>query len=303
MWIEGENDEVDDDVVEGEVDDDESVEDDEGQSVEDRARQMGWKPKDEFSGPEDKWVSAEEFVRVGDEALPVLRERLRMMNSRDVKNQKQIDNLTQQISQLTETMTEFRDHARRSEERAFERAKKQIEADMDRAAEEGDMDEYKAKKQKLSEISAQEAQKKTAAAEKGKEQKPEGGEELPASVREFIKENSSWWEKDIVLTNTAIAMHQENLDSGMSEDESMEVLRDQLEETMPSRFKGKTKTRRRRNAVGESTLSRGGSPKGGKHTYENLPREAKEACDRFVRDIPGYTREEYLKEFDWEGAA
>lgn len=45
--------------------------------VETRARAMGWVDKDEFRGPADKWRPADEFVRKGEEDLPILRERLR----------------------------------------------------------------------------------------------------------------------------------------------------------------------------------------------------------------------------------
>jgi hypothetical protein len=45
--------------------------------TESRAKAMGWVPQDEFRGPKDKWRDAAEFVRVGEEDLPVVRERLR----------------------------------------------------------------------------------------------------------------------------------------------------------------------------------------------------------------------------------
>ena len=44
--------------------------------VEQRARDMGWVPKEEFRGPEENWKSAEDFVRIGENYMPVLKERL-----------------------------------------------------------------------------------------------------------------------------------------------------------------------------------------------------------------------------------
>jgi hypothetical protein len=35
-------------------------------------------------------------------------------------------------------------------------------------------------------------------------------------------------------------------------------------------------------------------------TYWNLPREAREACDRFCAKIPGFTREQYVSTYDWD---
>lgn len=43
------------------------IDDQEEQTAEDRAKAMGWKPKENYKGPEDKWVEAEEFVRRADE--------------------------------------------------------------------------------------------------------------------------------------------------------------------------------------------------------------------------------------------
>jgi hypothetical protein len=34
-------------------------------------------------------------------------------------------------------------------------------------------------------------------------------------------------------------------------------------------------------------------------TYDDLPAEAKAACDKYVRNIPKYTREDYVKDYDW----
>ena len=35
-------------------------------------------------------------------------------------------------------------------------------------------------------------------------------------------------------------------------------------------------------------------------SYESLPADAKKACDQFVRDIPGFKREDYLNTYEWE---
>jgi len=40
---------------------------DEEMPVEDRAKQLGWRPEEDYKGPKDKWVDAEEFVRRAEE--------------------------------------------------------------------------------------------------------------------------------------------------------------------------------------------------------------------------------------------
>lgn len=52
---------------------------DEGADVETRARAMGWVGKEEYRGPAENWRDAAEFVKRGEDELPILRERNRDM--------------------------------------------------------------------------------------------------------------------------------------------------------------------------------------------------------------------------------
>lgn len=65
----------------------EVVEDVSQDDVEDRARMMGWKDPDEFKGDPDKALSAEEFLRRGEEELPILKENLRRLQ-REMQEQR-----------------------------------------------------------------------------------------------------------------------------------------------------------------------------------------------------------------------
>ena len=52
--------------------------------VEQAAREMGWRPKEEFRGDTAKWVDAETFVSRGENFIPILRadrEKLRGENA------------------------------------------------------------------------------------------------------------------------------------------------------------------------------------------------------------------------------
>jgi hypothetical protein len=41
-----------------------------------RARELGWRSKEEYRGPEDRWVAPDEFVRRGEEVLPIVKSQL-----------------------------------------------------------------------------------------------------------------------------------------------------------------------------------------------------------------------------------
>lgn len=63
-----------------------------------RARELGWRDKDQYKGPEDRWVEPEEFVRRGEEVLPIVksqlereRERVAELERRQAETQRQIE--------------------------------------------------------------------------------------------------------------------------------------------------------------------------------------------------------------------
>jgi len=69
---------------------------------EERASRMGWVPKDKFRGNPDTWVSAEEFARRGDESVPLLRSQVRRLEQRDKENAEAIKQFSQFHAQVQE---------------------------------------------------------------------------------------------------------------------------------------------------------------------------------------------------------
>ncbi len=70
-------------------------------TVEDKAREMGWVPSDEYEGDEDKWVDAKEFV-----GRAPLYEGLTKANKRMKRMQEAIDNLVQHNSEIMKATKE-----------------------------------------------------------------------------------------------------------------------------------------------------------------------------------------------------
>ena len=67
--------------------------------LEAQARAMGWKPQEEFKGPAEKWVDAGEYIRRGEEVLPIVRNENRKLHD-------QVTALNGQIAQLTAALNE-----------------------------------------------------------------------------------------------------------------------------------------------------------------------------------------------------
>lgn len=90
-------------------------------TVEDRAREQGWKPKEEYEGDSSKWVSAETFVAKGE-----LIEKIEAL-SKELKGQKKANQM----------LLEHHDKVKKSE---FDRAVAFLKSQKKRAYEDGDVD-------------------------------------------------------------------------------------------------------------------------------------------------------------------
>lgn len=114
-------------------------------SVEARAKRMGWQPATEFKGRSENHISAEEFVRRGEEHLPILRQNLRKSDETvarltavtDAQSQR-IANMEAQLSQSTATVKEVRNMLLTADERAMKRARTELVTQRDTAIDEGD---------------------------------------------------------------------------------------------------------------------------------------------------------------------
>ena len=72
------------------------------------AKRQGWVPQEDYTGPEDKWVDAETFVKKGREINAILR--------------KDNEFLKREVSEMKETMQEFKKFHVETEKRAYDRA-------------------------------------------------------------------------------------------------------------------------------------------------------------------------------------
>src|SRR4051812_20280734 len=278
--------------------------------IEGRARRMGWRPKEEFRGPDTKWVDADQFVERGESELPVLRERFRALDDRFsrqeqklVGSEKKLTTAETKIDNLTQVLTEFRDYARQGEERAYNRAKRDLEAQMRTATAMADTAQYDAAKAELDNLERAKPAPKPADAPKPEPQA--STPEVAPEVQDWVRGNE-WFERDPTLRAYATALHGELLKEkpGLSLKDNLEEVTDNVKKTFASKFgitpKPATPTNpNREKAAAVSTSSTPGSSGNAKKGkgYSDLPPDAKAACDKFVREIPKFTKEEYVKTF------
>lgn len=233
--------------------------------VEQKARKMGWTPKEEFKGDPEKWRSAEEFVERGENMVPILRDTVR-------KQERKIADLERNIAEIAVNAT-------KSEQRAVQKALSELKARQIEAVAAGNTEAFVQIDQEIEDLHKQALESQP---------KPKGP---PPEYVEW-EEKNTWVRNDPVMLAYAESQFEylKRTKPGMLYSEVLESVSKAVKKEFPDKFS---------NPRRESAPSVEGStpsPKKGGKTYADLPKEAKEACDRFVERYK-VKREDYVKQY------
>jgi len=230
------------------------------------AKSMGWVDKEKFRGDTTNWVDADTFVEKGMNDLPILRERVRSQS-------KKLHDMETDISQ-------FKSHHEKTAEREYTRAMKDLEARQLAAVETADTEEYQRIQKQKQEI---------------ERPAPQSQPNNPL-YSEWKDKNAEWFEKDTEMTIYANRMSDYIAETKPHLIGKQDFL-DEVEKEVKTRFRDKFENPNRTNHNAVESGGRAHRPKGGK-AYQDLPAEAKAACDRFVRR--GLTtKEQYVQDYEW----
>lgn len=249
-------------------------------TAEDRALAMGWTPKAQFKGDPERWVDAETFVKRGEEFLPFLKANNKRLEQALERANAKMEGLEKAVSKSIE-------HISRADQRAYARARADLEAELEQAAAAGDTEGVKAVTKDIVNLEKEIGEGKA--------------EEKPADVPEFAAfkdENAAWYGKDKALSAAFDALCRDVFEEGYTSPKAgLKEAMSRLKDSFPEKFAKPVNPNRSAPAAVEGA----GAParRGGK-TYADLPPEAKKMCDEFVRDIKGFTRDKFVKDYKWD---
>lgn len=260
-------------------------------SIEERAKLMGWMPKEEFPGDPSRWLDAETFVKRAEEQLPILKSTLGRLERR----------LAEQNARMVQMQADFQhfmDLAKKAQERAYERALAELKERQRQAVDERDLEAFEEANRQYEEmlkkhpavagpdpVEAEAAIRARLAAIEA---------EKRAAFEEWVAENP-WYGQDVEMTNFAWEVN--NMLARTYPDMPVREALKEITRQVMQRFKGKGGGARSRpvSGVEEPGGAVTATARKGK-TYADLPPEAKEVCDRFVRSGI-MTRDQYVKTF------
>lgn len=286
-----------------------------GSDVEARARNMGWRPLEEFKGDQATWKDAGEFVRTAEANLPVMNERYRALEGRYFKDttdlRQELEGVNKRLGETQQVLTEFRDFNSRTEQRAYERAKRELESKRDVAVAHADTESFKETQRELDELekSVRAAPAATQTEARPAQQDPPKPATPPPpdpAILQWITDNP-WYNTDLDLRNEAHVFDAGIMSTqpGLSTAARLALVREKVHRSYPERFENQ----RRNGAVAavaepDSAASPRRNPR--QKTFADLPPDAQGACDRIIRtmadaakgkNVKAYTREDYVREY------
>lgn len=275
--------------------------------VEAKAREMGWSPRENWKGPEDKWIDAETFVENGEKILPIVNAHNRDLKAKLVRLEGVVTEQQKIIQASQEAMAALEEFHTSETKRQVAEARKGLVSQIKTAKREGDVDSEVELTSELSKLDAAEA---TAAGEPPKKEAKKAETVTPDS-RDIDPGFAAWWKKNpwfgvdqrksIIMESQAKIMRLSGDYDDLSGEDFFEAVQAVVE--------GKKPTARREDKV-EGSRGGSGATRGGK-TWSDLSREEKDACDSFNsrlvgegrvhKDIASW-RKAYIKKLYGDGA-
>lgn len=243
-------------------------------AMESRARDMGWAPKDKWRGDPEKWVDAKEFVRRGEEVLPIV----------TAENRRLKAELEKQATDFEKRIAGIEKMSRRAIEMERRRVDERYDALEDKAAELGDpkalRDARDGRRKALKAIDEAEAEeaKQPEAAKAG-----ELSESDKRAVNAFWETNQTIWNSPKLrgAADEAFGDVEREMPGASIKDKLAEV-RARVEEEFPTYFDAGGRQQRRAAAV-EGSAGRDAGADGGS-LWSKLPPEAKRQGDELIKE-------------------
>lgn len=245
----------------------------EERNYEAEAKIDGWAPLEEWRGDPDEWKSAEEFVKIGEKID--LKGKVKSLSSK-------IEEQSSKIENLLNTNKEFKtytDAQLKKEKEENARLLAELKAQRKEAVATGDGEAFEKANDQIAEIEKEQPQDLDRAA-------------YDKIANDWAMANS-WYNTDEDLTIYADGLADKVFNEGYTGKAYFDELTRRVKAKHPDKFGKKP----------PNPVEPGGQIEvidSNERTYDNLPKEAKDKCDQFVRDIPGFKKEDYVSTYEWD---
>jgi len=257
--------------------------------IEEKARQLGWKPLEEFQGAPEKWRPAEEYVARGEELLPLLRADKRKLEE-DLHGVKgELQSTKAALDEAREAIEAFKEFANGAAKKDFDAAVATLQEKVIQARENGDARAEIEAERALAKLGTEAPQVLQKSLTPPPPPPAPQARETP-EFTEWKNANADWLEKD--KAKTAYAASMAAFVRATTNLEGREFFA-KVSELTEERF------------APREPVDRTGAPQArgssGAKSYSNLPPDARAACDRQGAKLVGPGRA-YKTDAEWRAA-
>jgi len=239
-------------------------------TVEDRARDQGWRPQEEFDGDKSKWVSAETFVAKGELIS-------------------KIESIGKELKNTKKAMSMLQDHHTKVKEAEFTRAVNFLKQQKKQAYETGDVDKIMDIDEQLANVKETQKQQTQMAAK----EREEGNEPNPNFVSWV--DNNKWYNTDTEMRETAdaLGLSYAKVHADKSPEDVLEYVSKKIKSAYPEKFTNQNRSRP--SAVEGAGNSARGGDSGDTTNTSGMTEDEVRVMNTFVRQGI-MTKQEYIKE-------
>ena len=234
-------------------------------SIEIKAIEQGWIPKEEFDGDESEFIDAPEFVRRGE------------LFGKIEKQSKELKAVRQALEALSA-------HHSKVKEMEYERALKTLKDARRQATVEGDHERALALEDKIDEVKAEKEQLSREAAATAV-QEPEG---YTPEFQSWVSRNE-WYETNKVMRATADTLGKQLYNEGHSPAEVLKLVEQEIRKEFAHKFSSPAS--KRPMAVEATTRSPGKA-----RDDVSMTPEERDIMRKIVAVTPNFTEADYIKE-------
>lgn len=280
--------------------------------IEERAKEMGWRPKDEFRGNPESWTDAEDYVRRGEQILPIVKSDNQRLRTELNSARTQLAAVTAQITEAQESIAALKEFNNANNLTVVKGQRSDLAKRLVTARRDGDVEAEAELQEQLTDTTAaiREAEAAAASRKEGRSG-PAGRETAPATGTspetnpalkdpvyvQWLSENP-WLGTDRRKTRLAQAISDE-LNADPSNTLRGRAFLDHVTEEV-ERTLGQSVNRQSKVEGGGSGGSGAGGNGGGRAKgYSELPQDAKDACKKQAQRLVGPNRA-FKEEKAWQ---
>jgi hypothetical protein len=253
-------------------------------SIEDRAKSMGWAPKEEWRGAPEKWIDAEVFVERGESILPILKATNRHLQDDMSALRNELSAAKSALQNSVAAIEELKKFNSDANRQKMKESKEALVKQLKEARAEGNLDAEVEISDQLDNVRAAERDAaKPPSKPNGDTAPPQNDPTKNPDYQAWLSDNP-WFESNARKRALAVAIAAELREDPAYKGVTGRKFFDKVTEETEKTLGGPAPVRRTTKVESPSQAGGDGGPR---KSYADLPTEAKQACDKMADRLVG----------------